>query len=152
MATKRYIAITETLPFDEVHFADAADSNSSETNTLVVPTFTTGRRYIGIAVPASGEDITAFATGGFTVTNAFERASVNVYIDGVEHKVWTSRGDQNTNVSGDSYTITYTPPNPGPAPVNTTPTRRRLNIAPALTQPAPLKTTCSMSNCRQHPA
>ena len=99
-----YIALSPDNAFSEAEFLAG---NSAMSMSLTVPTFTSPpNQFVGIAVPDVEGDITGITQGGISVFMAFERVSGVIAIDGVDHKAWRTRVDQNDNASGIVYVIT----------------------------------------------
>lgn len=98
----RYIAISTDDTFDAAEFL-AGDSSTN--NDLVVPDWTGGRRWIGIAVPDSTGDVSTISTGGFNVSMAFMRVAGTITISGEDYKVWRTINSQADNAAGHTYTV-----------------------------------------------
>ena len=82
---------------------------TSTTNTITIPTWMTGTRYVFIGVPQDEADITAISQGGINVFAGFQLVDENNdntpdVIEG--HHWWRTRVAQNTTGSGVVYTIT----------------------------------------------
>ena len=101
-----YVAISTDNVFTSAEFTGALTGGSSVSRRLRIPAYSGSSRYIGFAVPDSEPDIVAIETGGFDVTNAFERVTGTITIQSVLYKVWRSRVIQNDRASGVLYSIT----------------------------------------------
>ena len=96
-ARKAAISTDEALAQSEI---DAGTSTTTQTVTM--PTWTGGRRYLYIGVPEGEGDITGISTGGIDVFTSWE--AVVAVIDA--HKWWKTVDDQSDVASGAMYTIT----------------------------------------------
>ena len=86
LATKKYTAISEDIIFTE------AEILAGETTTgfdLTVPTYSSVRRYIGIAVPDSDADISSIrSTSNIEAIHTFVRIPGTVNVSGAAYKIW----------------------------------------------------------------
>ena len=101
-----YVAISTDNVFTSAEFTDALTGGSSVSRRLRIPAYSGSSMYIGFAVPDSEPDIASIETGGFDVTNAFERVTGTITIQSELYKVWRSRVIQNDRASGVLYSIT----------------------------------------------
>ena len=91
------ISEDETLTAGEV-----TAGTSSTTQSVTMPTWTTGRRFLYTGVPTSEDDITGISTGGIDVFHAWE--AVTGEVSG--HKWWKTINSQSNLASGAVYVIT----------------------------------------------
>ena len=82
--------------------AEVNAGTSGTTQSVTMPTWTTGRRFLYIGVPEAESDITGISTGGIDVFHAWE-AVANV-VEG--HKWWKTINSQSNLASGAVYVIT----------------------------------------------
>ena len=87
------------------------EGNSGTTQTVIIPTWTGGRRYLFIGVPTGENDISGVAAGGIDIFHAWERAMdttenppIPLVLEG--HKWWRTINSQSDVASGATYTIT----------------------------------------------
>ena len=100
----RYMAISEDKVFTE---AEYLAGNTSTTDKLVVPAYTSGRRYISAAVPDDTDDITNMGQGAFaSLFRVWERISGTITIAGVSYKAWRTIDNQNDLAAGAVWDIT----------------------------------------------
>ena len=99
----RYIAISADDTFDGAEFLAGHASNN---NSLVVPHWSGGRRYIALAVPEDRGDINVITTGGINISMAFMRIPGTIDINGVAYKAWRTINDQADNAAGVVYSFT----------------------------------------------
>lgn len=101
-STQHVLAISEDTSLSQTEF-DAA--STSQTGALVVPAYTSGRRYLFIGVRETENDISAIRTGGINVFHAFQRVSGTLTFGGVGYKFWRTTNDQSSAASGVTYNI-----------------------------------------------
>ena len=99
----RYIAISTDDTFDGAEFLAGHASNN---NSLVVPHWSGGRRYIALAVPEDRGDINVITTGGINVSMAFMRIPGTIDINGTAYKAWRTLNSQADNAAGVVYSFT----------------------------------------------